>query len=44
MSRIYLIDLAGSERLSKIGTAGDKLKEGSNIHLSLETLGEESMY
>jgi hypothetical protein len=35
---IYL-DLAGSERASKTGATGATLKEGTNINLSLMTLG-----
>lgn len=36
---INLVDLAGSERQSKTGATGSTLKEGSNINLSLMTLG-----
>lgn len=39
VSKVSLIDLAGSERASKTGAAGDRLKEGSNINKSLTTLG-----
>jgi len=38
-ARVSLVDLAGSERQSKTGASGDRLKEGSNINLSLSTLG-----
>lgn len=38
-SDINLVDLAGSERASKTGATGDRLTEGSNINLSLSTLG-----
>lgn len=33
------MDLAGSERATKTGAVGDRLKEGSNINKSLTTLG-----
>ena len=36
---INLVDLAGSERASKTGATGATLKEGTNINLSLMTLG-----
>ena len=37
-SQLYSL-LPGSERASKTGATGDKLKEGSNINRSLTTLG-----
>ncbi|XP_060034494.1 kinesin-like protein KIF14 [Erinaceus europaeus] len=40
MSRINLIDLAGSERSSTAQTSGDRLKEGVSINKSLLTLGK----
>lgn len=33
------MDLAGSERQSKTGSTGDRLKEASKINLSLSALG-----
>ncbi|XP_061667617.1 kinesin-like protein KIF13B isoform X3 [Syngnathoides biaculeatus] len=39
VSKLSLVDLAGSERAAKTGTAGERLKEGSNINKSLSTLG-----
>lgn len=38
-SKISLIDLAGSERLGKTGSAGETLQEAKYINLSLLTLG-----
>ena len=40
VSKINLIDLAGSERASKTGATGDKLKEGAAINGSLTCLGQ----
>ncbi|XP_004756296.1 kinesin-like protein KIF14 [Mustela putorius furo] len=40
MSRINLIDLAGSERCSTAQTSGDRLKEGGSINKSLLVLGK----
>lgn len=34
------MDLAGSERLSKTGATGDRLKEAQNINKSLSALGD----
>jgi hypothetical protein len=34
------VDLAGSEKVSKTGVEGDRLKEGCNINRSLHTLGQ----
>jgi kinesin family protein 1 len=39
-SIINLIDLAGSERQSKTGATGQRLKEAVGINLSLTTLGQ----
>ena len=39
VSRISLVDLAGSDRAVKTGAVGERLKEGSNINKSLTTLG-----
>eukprot|EP00697_Spironema_sp_BW2_P012877 gnl/Spiro4/29556_TR14478_c0_g1_i1.p1 gnl/Spiro4/29556_TR14478_c0_g1~~gnl/Spiro4/29556_TR14478_c0_g1_i1.p1 ORF type:complete len:1167 (+),score=471.93 gnl/Spiro4/29556_TR14478_c0_g1_i1:102-3602(+) len=39
VSKINLIDLAGSERQSGTGATGDRLKEGSAINKSLSALG-----
>ncbi|KAL5483721.1 hypothetical protein EMCRGX_G020128 [Ephydatia muelleri] len=40
VSRINLIDLAGSERSTVAQTCGDRLKEGASINRSLHTLGK----
>ena len=39
LSKLALIDLAGSERASSTGATGARLKEGANINKSLSTLG-----
>ncbi|CAM9259276.1 unnamed protein product [Ectocarpus sp. 12 AP-2014] len=38
--RLHLIDLAGSERISKSGAAGQALREAKNINKSLSALGD----
>ena len=38
-AKLYLIDLAGSERVSKTDATGDRLKEAQNINKSLSALG-----
>ncbi|XP_053104377.1 kinesin-like protein KIF14 isoform X2 [Hemicordylus capensis] len=40
VSRVNLIDLAGSERCSAARTSGERLKEGVSINKSLLTLGK----
>ncbi|XP_026527495.1 kinesin-like protein KIF14 [Notechis scutatus] len=40
ISRVNLIDLAGSERCSTCQTSGERLKEGVSINKSLLTLGK----
>ncbi len=40
VSKINLIDLAGSERSDAAGTSGQRLREGSAINRSLHTLGK----
>ncbi|XP_042317201.1 kinesin-like protein KIF14 isoform X2 [Sceloporus undulatus] len=40
ISRVNLIDLAGSERCSATRTSGERLKEGASINKSLLTLGK----
>ncbi|CAM9642440.1 unnamed protein product, partial [Chrysoparadoxa australica] len=39
-SKLHLIDLAGSERISKTDAVGDRLKEAQNINRSLSALGD----
>lgn len=38
--KLHLIDLAGSERISKTDAEGDRLKEAQNINRSLSALGD----
>ena len=39
-SKLHLIDLAGSERISKTSASGQRLKEAQNINRSLSALGD----
>lgn len=39
VSKLHLIDLAGSERQKATGATGERLKEGAQINLSLSALG-----
>jgi len=39
-AKLNLIDLAGSERISKTDAEGDRLKEAQNINKSLSALGD----
>lgn len=38
--KLHLIDLAGSERISKTDATGDRLKEAQSINKSLSALGD----
>lgn len=38
--KLHMIDLAGSERVSKTDASGDRLKEAQNINKSLSALGD----
>ena len=40
ISKLHLIDLAGSERINKSGVTGQGLKEAQNINKSLSCLGD----
>lgn len=40
ISKIWLVDLGGSERLLKTGAIGQTLDEGKSINLSLSALGD----
>ena len=38
-SKLYFVDLAGSEKVSKTGVMGQQLEEAKNINKSLSSLG-----
>ena len=38
-SQFYMVDLAGSEKVSRTGATGDRLREAQSINLSLTLLG-----
>lgn len=39
-SKLWLVDLSGSERLAKTDVQGERLKEAQNINRSLSALGD----
>lgn len=40
ISKLWMVDLGGSERLLKTGATGQTLEEGKAINLSLSALGD----
>jgi kinesin family protein 5 len=40
IGKLYLVDLAGSDKISKTGAQGQTLEEAKNINKSLTTLGK----